>query len=128
MQPDPNPNSNAAATEAQVVTKAVLRAAEQLAVPNTVLARIIGVSDATVSRMRNQGHHLSPGDKAFELAILFIRLYRSLDGLAGGDAAVARAWLANTNTALDGRPIDRIQTIIGLTHVLAYLDSRRAVL
>ena len=38
MQPDPNPNSNAAATEAQVVTKAVLRAAEQLAVPNTVLA------------------------------------------------------------------------------------------
>lgn len=122
------PETSVASPEAQVVSKAVLRAAEQLALPNSVLARVIGVSEATVSRMRNQGHRLSPNDKAFELAILFIRLYRSLDAITGGDATVARAWLANANTVLDGRPVERIRTITGLTHVLAYLDSRRALI
>ncbi|WP_448203614.1 antitoxin Xre/MbcA/ParS toxin-binding domain-containing protein [Azospirillum sp. sgz302134] len=121
------PNATVASAEAQVVSKAVLRAAEQLGVANSVLARTIGVSEATVSRMRNQGLVLAPADKAFELAVLFVRLYRSLDAVTGGDSTVARAWLANMNTALDGRPIDRIQTITGLTHVIGYLDSRRAL-
>ena len=36
-------------------------------------------------------------DKSFELALLFIRLFRSLDAIVGGDEAVARAWLRNEN-------------------------------
>lgn len=65
---------------------------------------------------------------AFELAALFIRLFRSLDAITAGDSQVARAWLRNENRALGGRPIDQIQTISGLTHDLAYLDSQRAPL
>ncbi|WP_420867067.1 MbcA/ParS/Xre antitoxin family protein [Chromatocurvus halotolerans] len=48
--------------------------------------------------------------------------------MTAGDSKVARAWLRNENRALGGRPIDQIQTISGLTHDLAYLDSRRAPL
>ncbi len=116
-----------AGAETKVVTKALLRAATMLDVPNVVLARVIGVSDATVSRLRNHGGTLPSRDKSFELAILFIRMFRSLDSLIGGDAQVARAWLRAPNDAIAGMPIDTIQTIQGLVNVIAYLDARRAV-
>ncbi|WP_455172703.1 antitoxin Xre/MbcA/ParS toxin-binding domain-containing protein [Azospirillum largimobile] len=123
--------TNAKATKAnaaeQVVTKAVLRAAEQLCIPNGALAKILGVSEPTVSRMKNHGYQLSERGKEFELAILLIRLYRSLDTIVGGEADVASAWLRNFNTALDGKPLEQIQTIIGLLNVIGYLDSRRAI-
>jgi uncharacterized protein (DUF2384 family) len=110
-----------------VLTKAALRAAERLGISNKSLARIVGLSEASVSRMGTGAYTLSPGDKAFELAVLFVRLFRSLDALVHGDDAVARAWLTNPNAALGGTPLDLIQTVSGLVHVLAYLDARRAL-
>ena len=125
----PNPRSKAAAapSEAAVLTKAVLRAAEQLEITNRVLATVIGVSEATVSRMRNGEYELQRGQKAFELAVLFVRLFRSLDAIVGGDRTVASAWLQNENCALDDRPLSLIQTIPGLVNVIEYLDARRAI-
>lgn len=116
-----------APAEAAVLTKAVLRAAEQLGITNRVLAAVIGVSEATVSRMRCGEYELRRGHKSFELAVLFVRLYRSLDAIVGGDKAVASAWLGNANRALDERPLALIQTVPGLVNVIQYLDARRAV-
>jgi hypothetical protein len=113
--------------ESSVLTKATLRAADMLDVTAKVLSSVIGVSEATVSRMRRQEFLLERGTKPFELAVLFVRLFRSLDAIAGGDSAVARAWLRNANTALGGRPLEKILTIAGLFDVIAYLDSRRAL-
>ncbi len=113
--------------EVQVVTKALIKAAERLEVPNGVLARIIGVSDTTVSRMRNHAL-LIPRDKPFEMAVLFIRLFRSLDALVGGDAKAAQAWLRSPNSAINDTPIEAIQRVAGLMNVIAYLDARRAVI
>jgi antitoxin Xre/MbcA/ParS-like protein len=113
--------------ENAVLTKATLRAAERLDVTARVLASVIGVSEATVSRMRKQEFLLERGTKPFELAVLFVRLFRSLDAIVGGDEGIARAWLKNANTAFDGAPIEKIQTISGLVDVIAYLDSRRAL-
>lgn len=117
----------AAPGENAVVTKATLQAASKLGLTNKQLANIIGLSEATVSRMRSGGYLLRPEDKAFELAVLFVRLYRSLDAIVGGEDAVAGAWLKNHNTALDGEPIAFIQTVPGLMNVIQYLDARRAV-
>jgi hypothetical protein len=117
----------AAVTENAVVTRAVLRAAGRLGVSNKALGRIIGLSEATVSRMGSGSYTLSRGDKAFELAVLFIRLFRSLDAIAGGDEAVATAWLKNEHLALGDRPVVLIQSVPGLVHVLGYLDARRAL-
>ncbi len=111
---------------AGIATRAVIRAAHNLGVTARVLAAILGVSEATVSRMKRGDYSLSQGTKEFELAVLFIRLFRSLDAIVGGDERVASAWLANPNTALDGRPIELIQKISGLLDVIAYLDARRA--
>ena len=109
-----------------VVTKAVLRAASRLGLSNRVLASVIGVSEATVSRMGSGTYHLAPDSKPFELAVLLVRLFRGVDAIVGGDAEVARRWLNNDNTALGGAPISLISSIAGLVNVVAYLDSRRA--
>ena len=116
-----------AARDAAVGTKAVLRAADRLDVSNRALARIIGVSDASVSRMRAGTYTLAVDDKPFELALLFVRAYRALDAIVGGDEAAAAAWLRSENTALGGTPLALIQTVAGLMHVVHYLDARRAL-
>ena len=122
------PHAPAAASQSAVLAKALLRAAERLGVSAQALAVIIGLSPATLTRLKQGAFSLEPGSKPFELAILFVRLFRSLDAITGGDEAIARAWLANANTALDGVPIEKIRTISGLIDVIAYLDARRAVL
>jgi hypothetical protein len=114
-------------TEGAVVTKAVLRAAGRLGVSNKVLASVIGVSEATVSRMGAGAYTLTKGDKPFDLALLFVRLFRALDAIVDGDDAVAQAWLRNENAALGGRPLVLIQSIPGLMHAVSYLDTRRAL-
>lgn len=110
-----------------VVTKAVVRAAERLCLTARALATVIGVSEATVSRMRHGTYSLDPASKPFELAVLVVRLFRSLDAITGGDEAVAASWLVNENTVLRGRPAELIQTVTGLVDVIAYLDARRAL-
>ena len=125
MQLQPYPAS--APQTAGVVTKATLRAADRLGIKSTVLAKIVGLSEATISRMRKGDYVLERGQKAFELAILFVRFYRSLDAIVGGDDTVAADWIRNGNTALNATPLDLIQTVAGLANVIDYLDARRAV-
>jgi hypothetical protein len=85
----------------------------KLGMANKSLAAVIGVSEATVSRMRSGAYTLQRGQKSFELATLFVRFYRSLDAIVGGDQEVARAWLKNPNTALASAPLTLIQTVPG---------------
>jgi hypothetical protein len=113
--------------EAATVAKALLRAASTLGLSNRALGRIVGLSEASVSRMGKGAFQLRRADKAFELGLLFIRLFRSLDAIVGGDEAVARIWLRNDNEALGGRPLKLIETVPGLVNALAYLDARRAL-
>jgi hypothetical protein len=115
------------APEGAVVTKAVLRAAGRLGVSNKALAGVIGLSEASVSRMGSGTFALTADDKPFDLSVLFLRLFRSLDALVDGDDAVARTWLRSDNAALGGVPLTIIQSIPGLVHVVAYLDARRAL-
>jgi hypothetical protein len=123
----PRPAKASAKADSKVVAKAAIRAAERLDITSKALARILGVSEASISRMKKGEYPLDVTQKPFELAILFIRLYRSLDALVGGDDAVARAWLKNDNTALKHAPIELIQSVAGLANVISYLDARRAL-
>lgn len=116
-----------AAAEDAVVTRATLRAASRLGLSHKVLARVLGLSEATVSRMGTGSYLLKPGDKSFDLALLFVRLFRSLDAIAGGDEQTARAWLRNEHLALGGVPVSLIESVGGLVNVVGYLDARRAL-
>jgi transcriptional regulator with XRE-family HTH domain len=120
--PRPAPPAKAA-----VVAKAALRAAERLGISGRTLARIVGLSEPTLSRMKNGAYVLDADGKPYELALLFVRLYRSLDAIVDGDDDVAAAWLKNDNAALGGAPLSLIQSVAGLSTVIAYLDARRAL-
>jgi len=98
-----------AVSDDAVLSKAVLRAAERLDLSNTALAKILGLSGPTITRMRQGAYMIERNDKAFELAALFVRLYRSLDAIVGGDDAVAAQWLKADNTALQDKPANLIQ-------------------
>ena len=106
-----------------VVTKAVLRAADRFAIRRSELAAIIGVSEASLSRMSSGSATVSGTSQ--ELALLLVRLYRSLDSWLGGDEEAAKAWLRAPNTHLRGTPVDLMQTVPGLIHVIEYLDAMR---
>jgi uncharacterized protein (DUF2384 family) len=127
MRPQSATNQ-ASHVEASVVTKAAIRAADRLGLKNSALSKIVGLSEPTISRMRRGNYVLDADHKSFELALLFVRLYRSLDSIVAGDDSVAADWLNKNNIGLGGLPIDLIQTVSGLTNVIAYLDSRRAVI
>jgi hypothetical protein len=110
--------------QGQVLARAVAAAAGRLGVRNNRLAEVIGTSAATVSRL-SSGRRIEPRTKEGELALLFLRLYRSLDALVGGNDAQARAWLHAENSHVQGVPAERIRTVEGLIDVIQYLDGMR---
>jgi transcriptional regulator with XRE-family HTH domain len=113
------------AEERRVLSQSVVRAADQLGVSQKELALIVGVSESTVSRIRSGSSALERSKgKAFELAVLFVRLYVLLDSIVGGDQKVARSWLINKNDFLRERPIELLKTARGLVGVVQYLDQR----
>jgi DNA-binding XRE family transcriptional regulator len=119
-QPKPSP-----AAQGRTLSKATLRAANLLGLAQAELAPILGLSRATISRMAAGDHVLAPGQKSWELAALFVRLFRSLDALVGSNEAQARAWLDGENAALAGAPRQLIGKAEGLVRVVQYLDAAR---
>jgi uncharacterized protein (DUF2384 family) len=114
-----------AASDADVMSKAVVRAASLLGLNQREVADVLGVSVATASRLFAGTYRLSPQrPKEWELARLFVRLFRSLNTL-WGHGETARNWLGSHNLALSARPADLIGSVEGLVRVVAYLDSAR---
>lgn len=111
-----------------VLAKATGRAAALLGLNGAALARVIGTSEATVSRLLRGERALPPDSKEGELAALLVRLYRSLDALVGNDESRRLAWMRSHNAALHGTPAELILKAEGLVLTLAYLDSMRAPL
>jgi transcriptional regulator with XRE-family HTH domain len=109
---------------ATVLTGALVRASRALGLTQKDLAAMLGVSEATVSRL-TRGRTVDPATKEGELARLFVRLYRSLDAMVGGNEAQASTWLHSKNNHLNGTPNELIRTVGGLVHVVEYLDALR---
>ncbi|HTL44611.1 MAG TPA: antitoxin Xre/MbcA/ParS toxin-binding domain-containing protein [Vicinamibacterales bacterium] len=120
--------ANAAPAEAAaVLAKATLAAARRLGLSNRDLARVLGTSEASVSRL-SSGRGLQPGRADAALALLFVRLFRSLDGVTGGSDANARAWFTAANQHLGGIPAVLVTSPEGLVNVVQYLDAVRGKL
>ena len=119
-----NPIRRPAPRPEVVLATALLAAGARLGLVGRELAAVIGTSEATVSRLKF-ARGLDPKSKEGELALLFLRAYRSLDALVGGDDDKARLWLRAENEHLDGVPAERILTVEGLVDVVRYLDAMR---
>jgi hypothetical protein len=111
-----------------VLAKATLQAATLLGFTGTVLGKVIGLSEASISRIGTGERPLQPSTKEGELAALLVRAYAALDAMVGGDPQRRLAWLTSHNTALNGAPKELMQTVQGLVLVTSYLDSMQAKL
>ncbi len=111
-----------------IVSKALLNAARRLDMTNIELAQVVGISESKLSRMNRQEALVSRSGKEFDFALLFLRLYRSLDAITGGDRVTCAAWIRNPNDVFKTVPLERMKSLEGLVDVVHYLDSRRALI
>ena len=110
--------------DGKVLTNAISRIAEFWGLTNAKLGSILGLSQATVSRLRAGKSELDPASKSFEAGQFLLRLFRSLDAILGHEEQ-ARLWLTHDNLALGGKPLELIRTTEGIVRVVHYLDATR---
>lgn len=106
---------------AQVLGKAVLRAADRMGLSRVELGRALGRDRSSLTRAG-----VDPDSKAGELAALLIRSYRSLAVMVDDNEAQMREWLGTPNRHTGGVPREQLQTVDGLVTVCGYLDAIRA--
>lgn len=110
----------------KLLTSAVSKIATFWGLSNVKLGSVLGLSEATISRLRSEKTFLDPASKSFEAGQFLLRLFRSLDALMGSDDDAAKSWLTSHNLDLEARPIDLIDSFKGLLTVCDYVDAHRA--
>ena len=109
-------------TDAQLVAEACVRAAQVLGLSRDELSAVVGKHRTSIDRTG-----LDPNTKEGELALLLLRVYRSLHALNGGDQTLMRHWMEQPNHHLGEQPprllLARIE---GLNRVANYLDGLRS--
>lgn len=118
----PAPQAPTSLSDAQLLLQAVLRAADELELSRTALARVLGKDRSTLARTTG----IDPTSKTGELALLLIRLYRSLSVLVGNDRKLLRHWFHTANRHTGGVPAELVQRTEGLVEIVQYLDAMRA--
>ncbi|MBK8164307.1 MAG: DUF2384 domain-containing protein [Gammaproteobacteria bacterium] len=117
---------HAAATtpdKADVLAEALVSAGRYLGMNQVELGAVVGKDRTAISRGR-----IDPDSKAGELALLFIRCYRALYALTGGDAEQMAHWMRTENRHTGGVPAEQVKSVQGLINVLEYLDAIRGKL
>jgi len=112
----------ASLSDAQLLLQAVTRAADELQLSRADLARVLGKDRTTLTRAKG----IDPASKTGELALLLIRLYRSLSVLVGNDRQLLRHWFHTANRHTGGIPAELVQRTESLVEIVQYLDAMRA--
>ncbi|HAC35324.1 MAG TPA: XRE family transcriptional regulator [Gammaproteobacteria bacterium] len=108
-----------------LVTQAAFNAAQALGLRRAQLSRIVGLSEPTLTRMK-RGQSTIPQGKAFELALLLIRIYRALYAIVGGDEPSLKHWIKTPNRHLqESAPAELMESVEGMVAVARYLDAMR---
>jgi hypothetical protein len=118
-------NKKQSLDNAEVLSKAIIMAAEYWELTNAQLGKIIGISESQISRILGGTATLSPDTKNGELALMFLRVYRGLDAYLGGNTENEKAWLRAENKALRGVPLEVMKKVEGLTSTVQYVDYMR---
>ena len=108
-------------SDAQLVAQACGRAAQVLGLSKEEISAVVGKHRTTIDRTG-----LDPKTKEGELALLLLRVYRSLHALCGGDRDLMRHWMEQPNHHLNAQPPRLLlSSIEGLSRVANYLDGLR---
>ncbi len=118
-------NKKEPSPDERVITEAFLKAGDNLDLKARDLAAVLGVHESRISRMKN-GSCLKAGSRDRELALYFLRIFRSLGALFGTNFDDMAGWMHSENKVLAGKPVDKIKSIAGLINTMDYLDQARA--
>jgi uncharacterized protein (DUF2384 family) len=111
--------------DATLVTGAFTGAGKELGMTLGQLARIIGVSESTMKNYSRGSAAISSG-KSQELALGFIRVYRALYAILGGNREQMQHWMDTPNRHLRNQaPAALVENYQGLAEVNVYLDAMR---
>ncbi len=112
---------------ARILSSAVAEVARHLGISSVELGGILGASQSSASRLMNGIYSLHEHQKEWELAALFVRLYRGLYSIVGSNDQLAMDWLKSRNSAFGNQvPLAVIQQASGLVHACDYVDAHRA--
>ena len=111
-----------------ILTKAICQLAKFYSLSGKELSQIIGISESTVTRLAQGKKLISPHNKEGEMALLLLRIYRSLNAMVGNSHEKAKLWLNSPNQYFKNTPLEEMKTISGLIGVLNYLDAMRGKL
>lgn len=114
--------------EESVLTNAISNLAKFYSLTGKDLSKIIGISESSASRLSQGTKLISPQTKEGEMALLLLRVYRSLNAMVGNNHGKAKLWLNSQNKYFRNKPIEEMKTITGLIGVLNYLDAMRGKL
>jgi len=106
--------------DADILAQATYRAAQELGLSKAEVARVVGRNRTTIDRSG-----IDPGSKPGQLALIFVRVYRSLFALMGGDSNNMKHFMATPNKGTGGIPRDQVENVEGLVRVCEYLDAIR---
>jgi len=119
-------NTAPQADAVRVLSQAVTNAAELMGLNKATVAKILGISAASAGRLFSGQYQLNPNSKEWDMALLLVRLFRSLDAIMAGDEHALRSWLKSPNLGLNAKPFELISNAAGLVHTVDYVDSYRA--
>lgn len=109
-----------------VLGKAVLRAAAGLGVRRSRLARLLGITPDSISRLARGAYTLKVNSRSWARAVLVVRLHRALETIMAGDPEAMRSWLRSHNTYLRATPASCLTTAAGLAKLTHYVESSLA--
>lgn len=106
-------------SDAQLVAEACSRAAQVLGLSPKELSEVLSMNQPNAD-----DKDLDPQSREGQPALLFLRVYRSLHGLCGGDQSLMRHWIEQPNRHLgEQSPRLLLARIEGINCVADYLDS-----
>lgn len=108
-----------------VLTKATLNAAQLLGLNHTELAKVLGTSPASISRLSASARLIDPESQEGKFSVMLVKIFKNLDLMVGGDATARNTWMNAHNKVLGCTPKQSIQTIEGIVYTLNYLNGMK---
>lgn len=108
---------------AAILAEAFANAGCQLRMGQSALARVIG-ADGTAGALER----IETSSEAGEHALLFVRCYRALYAVTGGQTEQMVHWMHTENHHTGGVPAEQATTPQGLKTVVEYLEAIRGKL
>lgn len=109
-------------TDAHILAKALLRASAELGLTREQLASAIGTDSDGIAQISDQ-MHLDSQSPSGQLAVLVIRLARSMRAQCNGDENWIHNFMRTPNSMIGAVPCEAVTTEDGLRRVVYWLET-----